>query len=149
MKPVAIYNAFLHANLQGYTNHDRNVIAAFYLRENNISAMDSEVWLNPEVFADFKDFITIRWQGKPETTGIWKLPAMPPEQEPPETAEETARKAEQEIRKYNLLDLRMQGKHGRGKCKCGGTFKKRYSPKTDNFFLGCTNYPKCKITKPA
>lgn len=31
-------------------------------------------------------------------------------------------------------------------CKCGGNLIKRYSPKTKSNFVGCSNYPDCKIT---
>lgn len=32
-----------------------------------------------------------------------------------------------------------------GKCACGGDLIKRYSPKTKANFVGCSNYPDCKV----
>ncbi|OWT33382.1 DNA topoisomerase I [Methanobrevibacter sp. 87.7] len=32
-----------------------------------------------------------------------------------------------------------------GKCACGGDLIKRYSPKTKAHFVGCSNYPDCKV----
>ena len=31
-------------------------------------------------------------------------------------------------------------------CTCGGKLVKRYSPRTKNTFVGCSNFPKCKVT---
>ena len=33
-----------------------------------------------------------------------------------------------------------------GECSCGGKLIKRYSPRTKNTFVGCSNFPKCKVT---
>ncbi len=32
-----------------------------------------------------------------------------------------------------------------GKCACGGDLIKRYSPKTKGSFVGCSNYPDCRV----
>lgn len=34
-----------------------------------------------------------------------------------------------------------------GKCDCGSPMCERKNKKTGEVFLGCTNYPKCKLTK--
>jgi len=33
-----------------------------------------------------------------------------------------------------------------GKCKCGGDLRIIYNKKSRSYFIGCSNYPKCKIT---
>lgn len=35
-----------------------------------------------------------------------------------------------------------------GECKCGGNLVLKYSPRTKGTFVGCSAYPKCKITYP-
>lgn len=35
-----------------------------------------------------------------------------------------------------------------GECKCGGNLVLKYSPRTKGTFVGCSAYPKCKVTYP-
>ncbi len=35
-----------------------------------------------------------------------------------------------------------------GECKCGGNLVMKYSPRTKGTFVGCSAYPKCKVTYP-
>lgn len=50
--------------------------------------------------------------------------------------------------KEQLIHENEKIKYPYGKCSCGGIFKKRKNNLNNQQFLGCSNYPKCKKTKP-
>jgi hypothetical protein len=42
---------------------------------------------------------------------------------------------------------RKKHKYRFGECKCGSPMRERKNSKTGEVFFGCSNYPKCKMTK--
>lgn len=68
-------------------------------------------------FQDFKRFVAVEWQGAEISTE--RLPV------------EHVAAPENE----------------HGACHCGGRMVKRRNAKKGNYFLGCSNYPRCKNTE--
>lgn len=111
---------FYEANLPGYKRRDVAVCNRFFL------GLMGKPCRKPQnevlIFWDsFRWFVVRDWLGGDEI----KTKPLPAEQQPPK-------------KEYGKCD----------KKRCGGDMVKRQNRSEKNYFLGCSNWPKCNNTKP-